>query len=148
KHPLLLALLTDLLCLLKCYFPRLHQLYSNILDNLCNENPSLTLNFAKCCFAASSFNSKHTVTFPHHNSFNLLFGQCIVFTCGIFDYEKMEKSGHLVLEDLELIIELPPSCIILLSSTLFWHSNIVISPHKSQHTFFDWAHHHHQQTLI
>ncbi|THU97174.1 hypothetical protein K435DRAFT_819262 [Dendrothele bispora CBS 962.96] len=121
--------------LLKCYFPKLHRLYTNVLDDLCQENPSLTPNFPKCCFAASSFNFKHAVTFPHYDSLNLLFGQCAVFNCGTFDYK---KGGHLVLWDLKLIIEFPPGCVILLPSALLRHSNTAISPHEIRHslTFF------------
>ncbi|KAJ3980561.1 hypothetical protein F5890DRAFT_1419370 [Lentinula detonsa] len=121
--------------LLACYFPRLHSLYTNVLSDLCQDNPSLQRNWQDCCFASSSLNFSHAVTTRHHDAHNLLFGECAVWNGGSFDYK---KGGHLVIWDLKLVIEFPPGCIAFLPSAMFAHSNTSISKQDKRHsmTFF------------
>ncbi|KAE9389566.1 hypothetical protein BT96DRAFT_960007 [Gymnopus androsaceus JB14] len=108
--------------LLACYFPKLHNLYTNTLKDLCNADKSLSPNFKDCCFAASSINLDHAVT-------------CAIKNFGTFNYK---KGGHLVLWDLKLIIEFPPGCTALLPSAMLAHSNTSIAQreHCQLMTFF------------
>ncbi|KAJ3798252.1 hypothetical protein F5050DRAFT_1580405 [Lentinula boryana] len=121
--------------LLACYFPKIHTLYCNVLDDLCKENPALRRNWEGCCFGASSLNFTHAVTNKHRDFRNLLFGQCAVWSCGSFDYQ---KGGHLIVWDLNLVIEFPPGSVALLPSALLSHSNTAIGRHEQRHsmTFF------------
>lgn len=118
-----------------CYFPKLHNLYRNVLQDICEADPSLSLNWKECCFAASSINLGHAVTTDHHDWGNLLFGQCAVKSAGPYNHK---KGGHLVLWDLKLIIEFPSGCIAFLPSAMIRHSNTSIGPSETRHsmTFF------------
>ncbi|KAJ3965503.1 hypothetical protein EV361DRAFT_954940 [Lentinula raphanica] len=64
--------------LFKCYFPRLHTLYTNVLSDLLKADPNLDANFEGCCFAASTLNFQHAITVPHRDSKNLICGECAV----------------------------------------------------------------------
>ncbi|KAJ3730305.1 hypothetical protein C8R42DRAFT_568963 [Lentinula raphanica] len=131
--------------LFKCYFPRLHSLYTNVLADLCKGDSNLDPNFKGCCFAASTLNFERAVSVPHRDSKNLVCGECAVHSEGSFDYK---KGGHLVLWDLKLIVEFPPGCTAIFPSALFRHSNTSIQPKESRHSMtfysasslFRWRH--------
>ncbi|KAJ3780021.1 hypothetical protein GGU10DRAFT_280054 [Lentinula aff. detonsa] len=121
--------------LLACYFPNLHSLYTNVLQDLCKHDGNLKPNWEGCCFAAASLNFQNAVTFSHRDYLNLLFGQCAVYSAGSFNYK---KGGHLILWDLRLILEFPPGCIIFFPSAMIRHSNTAIQNSETRHslTFF------------
>ncbi|KAJ3832221.1 hypothetical protein F5878DRAFT_654683 [Lentinula raphanica] len=131
--------------LFKCYFPRLHSLYTNVLADLCKNDPDLDPNFEGCCFAASTLNFEHAVSVPHRDSKNLVCGECAVHSEGSFDHK---KGGHLILWDLKLIVEFPPGCTALFPSALLRHSNASIQASESCHSMtfysasglFRWRH--------
>ncbi|KAL0568064.1 hypothetical protein V5O48_013925 [Marasmius crinis-equi] len=115
--------------LMASYFPRLHALYTNILQQLQIDNPELEANFERCCFAALNINFGSAVTLRHTDFLNLLFGQCAVFPVGDYDYK---CGGHLVLWDLKLAVQFPPGTVILLPSALLEHCNTAISSTESR----------------
>ncbi|KAJ3717010.1 hypothetical protein C8R42DRAFT_697784 [Lentinula raphanica] len=112
--------------LLKCYYPRIHSLYTNVLTDLCKADPTLDPNFPGCCFAASTLNFERA---------NLICGECGIHSEGNFDYT---KGGHLILWDLKLIVEFPPGCTALIPSALLRHSNTTIRRTETRYsmTFF------------
>ncbi|KAJ3771928.1 hypothetical protein FB446DRAFT_644394 [Lentinula raphanica] len=114
--------------LLKCYYPRIHSLYTNVLTDLCKADPMLDPNFTGCCFAASTLNFERAVSVPHRDSKNLICGECGIHSEGTFDYT---KGGHLILWDLKLIVEFPPGCTALIPSALLRHSNTTIGRTQS-----------------
>ncbi|KAI0043519.1 hypothetical protein FA95DRAFT_1465992, partial [Auriscalpium vulgare] len=69
------------------------------------------------------------VTVPHRDAKNVPYGWCAVTALGDFDYE---RGGHLVLWDLQLVIEFPPGASILIPSALITHSNVAIQPGETR----------------
>jgi len=59
---------------------------------------------------------------------NLPYGWCAITSLGPFD---PKRGGHLVLWDLQLVIEFPPGSTILIPSAVLQHSNIPI--HQNTH---------------
>ncbi|KAJ7032687.1 hypothetical protein C8F04DRAFT_1261767 [Mycena alexandri] len=107
----------------KEYNPNVWQLYTTIAEVLMN-NVGLAWNFAGSVFAAATFNlGPRTVTYPHYDGRNLLWGWCVVTALGWFDYK---RGGHLILWDLRLVVEFPPGSSILIPSGLIRHSNVKI----------------------
>ncbi|KAJ8073037.1 hypothetical protein PM082_019905 [Marasmius tenuissimus] len=90
--------------LMKTYFRDLHTLYTNVQEKLQVDNPELVQNFARCCFAACTFNFGQAVTRRHTDYLNLLFGLCAVLPVGSYN---PEEGGHLILWGLRLVIEFP-----------------------------------------
>ncbi|KAJ3965394.1 hypothetical protein EV361DRAFT_810771 [Lentinula raphanica] len=121
--------------LLRCYYPHVHSLYSNVLADLCKSDPELERNFPGCCFAASTLNFERAVSVPHRDAKNLICGECAVHSEGYFDYK---RGGHLILWDLKLIVEFPPGCTAIFPSALLRHSNTTIQADERRYsmTFF------------
>ncbi|KAL0058611.1 hypothetical protein AAF712_014707 [Marasmius tenuissimus] len=124
--------------LMKTYYKDLHTLYTNVQEKLQVNNSGLVQNFANCCFAACTFNFGKAVTRRHTDYLNLLFGMCAVLPIGNYNFE---KGGHLILWDLKLVIQFPPSTIILLPSAMIEHSNVLIGKDErwSSITFYSAA---------
>jgi hypothetical protein len=92
----------------------------------------LRRNFATV-FACCTFNfGPSTVSFPHTDSANLPYGWCPVTALGPFD---PKKGGHLVLWDLQLVIEFPPGSTIMIPSAVIRHSNVAIQPGEERYSF-------------
>jgi hypothetical protein len=64
-----------------------------------------------------------TVTKPHTDPGNLLWGQCAVTSLGEFN---ADRGGHLALWHLGLVIRFPPGSTIIIPSATLLHSNIKI----------------------
>jgi hypothetical protein len=96
----------------------------------------LRQNFATV-FACSTFNfGPHTVSFAHTDPGNLPYGWCTVTSLGPFD---PKRGGHLVLWDLQLVIEFPPGSTILLPSVVIRHSNVAIQKGKERYSFTQYT---------
>ncbi|KAJ7704272.1 hypothetical protein B0H14DRAFT_3099804 [Mycena olivaceomarginata] len=123
--------LTIRAALFQCYAPDLHAYYGDTMDKLYEWNPALLRNFSHkvSVFAAATFNfGPRTVTFPHLDFANLAWGWCAITALGDFD---PDRSGHLILWDLKLIIRFPPGSTILIPSALIRHSNTSIQAHEN-----------------
>lgn len=84
-------------------------------------------------FSCAAFNFGPNVwTFRHRDVLNLAFGWCAIQALGNFDHT---TGGHLVLWDLELIIEFPPGALILIPSATLSHSNIPVQPGETRASF-------------
>jgi CRISPR/Cas system-associated endonuclease Cas3-HD len=57
---------------------------------------------------------------------------CLISPYGSFNYK---EGGHLVLDELKLILELSPGCIAFIPSALFTHHNIPIAPGEKRQAF-------------
>src|SRR5882762_4619472 len=76
--------------------------------------PRLKRNFRNSIFACATFNfGPYACSFDHTNPGNLPFGWCAITALGPFD---PTQGGHLVLWDLQLVIEFPPGSTILIPS--------------------------------
>ncbi|KAL0565683.1 hypothetical protein V5O48_016337, partial [Marasmius crinis-equi] len=110
--------------LFKANHKPLHTLYHNVNRAIVHQNPTLKTAFGdKSAFAACHFNFHNVVTVPHRDFKNLVFGMCMVYASGDYDYR---EGGHLILWDLGLVIEFPPGSFIFLPSALLEHSNVCI----------------------
>jgi len=85
-----------------------------------------------------------TVCYKHKDFANLAYGLCSVTSLGRFD---PTKGGHLILWELGIVVEFPPSSTILLMSALVSHSNTTIEKNKTRYSvahyiagaLFRWA---------
>lgn len=55
---------------------------------------------------------------------------------GSFDYK---RGGHLILWDLELVIQFPPGSTILIPSSVLYHSNVAIQAGESRYSFTQFS---------
>ncbi|KAF7369404.1 hypothetical protein MVEN_00269400 [Mycena venus] len=88
------------LSLFHAWNPAVHLYYVSMLDTLTNADPELRRNFVRrfSAFAAATINfGPSTVTLPHIDALNLVWGWCAITALGIFN---PDLGGHLVLWDL------------------------------------------------
>ncbi|KAJ7698425.1 hypothetical protein B0H16DRAFT_1903408 [Mycena metata] len=150
--------LMQLLCILslakwgsdafKEHNPNVWGLYDTVATAV-RKIPGVTWNFIgryASVFASATFNlGPRTVTFPHYDGRNLLWGWCVVTALGWF---KPKRGGHLILWDLGLVIEFPPGASILFPSALIRHSNVKVGRDETRFSFtqfssaglFRWVH--------
>jgi hypothetical protein len=117
--------------------PKLFAYYTEHVTSLFSWYGSqLRRNFATV-FTCSTFNfGPSTISFPHTDPGNLPYGWCAVTSLGAFD---PKKGGHLVLWDLQLVIEFPPGSTILLPSAVLRHSNTTIQKHEERYSFTQYT---------
>lgn len=117
------------------------------MARLCANDSTLKPNFDGTIFAASTLNfGPATQSFPHTDFNNLSFGMCSITALGDFDYT---RGGHLILWDLNLVVEFPAGATILLPSAVLRHSNTAIQSGERRYSFteyssgglFRWAEH-------
>jgi len=103
----------------------MHARYAANITALRHHHKSLKFPFDSSVFPSATYNlGPRTVTHPHLNFFNAAFGWCAITALGSFDYR---KGGHLILWDLDLVIEFPPGVTIFVPSAVTSHSNVTIS---------------------
>ena len=120
---------TDDVCghvaMLKRYAPELHDYYSAVLEKIHAQFDDLELHFRNSAFSGITFNiGQRVVTYRHRDHLNIPFGLCCVTALGDFDHT---KGGHLILWDLNLIIQIPPGASYLIPSAILTHSNVDIA---------------------
>ncbi|KAF8668556.1 hypothetical protein AX14_006130 [Amanita brunnescens Koide BX004] len=105
--------------------PKVYQYYAKNLQMLYDKMPHLKHPiFDRSIFTTAAFNFGENVwCYKHRDVMNCPFGFCSVTALGQFD---PTQGGHLVLWDLELIVEFPPGSTILLPSATITHSNIPV----------------------
>lgn len=87
--------------------------------------------------AAAAFNlGPATVCDPHRDGANLSFGICSITALGHFD---SERGGHLVLEELELVVEFPPGSTVLIPSAIITHWNTRINKGEKRYSFTQYS---------
>ncbi|KAJ7736988.1 hypothetical protein DFH07DRAFT_966678 [Mycena maculata] len=112
--------------------PRLYRYYRDNDAGL-QRRMSFRRPFVGSIFACAAFNFGPNVwTFRHRDVLNLAFGWCTVNALGEFD---ATTGGHLVLEDLKLVVEFPHSALILLPSATVAHSNVPVQPGEERVSF-------------
>ncbi|KJA15174.1 hypothetical protein HYPSUDRAFT_149526, partial [Hypholoma sublateritium FD-334 SS-4] len=138
----------------KTWAPKLHHHYSENLDSLLGAHPGLRRNFSNSVWAASTFNfGPKAFSKVHRDYANLPYGWCSVTALGDFD---PTKGGHLVLWELQLVIEFPPGSTVLLPSAAISHFNTPIRRGESRSSFtqytagglFRWVAHGHQKASL
>ncbi|KAJ7192618.1 hypothetical protein GGX14DRAFT_379917 [Mycena pura] len=117
--------------------PKVHRYYQEHDDALHRKMPDLGRNFAKSVFSCAAFNFGPKVcTFKHRDILNVPFGWCAVTAMGEFDHR---TGGHLVLWDLELVVEFPHAATILLPSATIAHSNIPVGVDEMRGSFTQYT---------
>ncbi|ESK80944.1 hypothetical protein Moror_15864 [Moniliophthora roreri MCA 2997] len=137
--------------------PTLYHQYAENRTALTNNQPHLTWNFRNSIYTHVTFNfGPQTVCAEHTNFGNQADGPCAITalspSVGGYDYK---KGGHLILWDLCLVIEFPPSATILILSAVLHHSNVAIGANERWFSFtqytpgslFRWVEHGHQLEL-
>ncbi|KAJ3720931.1 hypothetical protein C8R42DRAFT_696497 [Lentinula raphanica] len=122
---------------MKSWAPRLYSYYESHFEDVLQSDPRLRRIFDNSVFAAAAFNfGPKTVCFPHVDYGNLPFGWCPIWSLGTYNYH---KGGHLVLWDLELVIEFPPGSLIVIPSGILRHSNTNIQRGESRYSFTQYT---------
>ncbi|KAJ7184124.1 hypothetical protein C8R46DRAFT_883518 [Mycena filopes] len=117
--------------------PRLYEYYVEHDKRLRERHPGLRRPFVGSVFFCTAFNFGPNVwTFRHRDVLNLAFGWCAVQALGDFD---PTKGGHLVLWDLQLVIEFPPGALILLPSATLAHSNVPVAAGERHVSFTQFS---------
>lgn len=121
----------------KTWAPRLHARYAKNLAALQRDDRSLKFPFDSSVFPSATYNlGPRTVTYPHLDYFNTAFGWCAITALGTYDYT---RGGHLILWDLDLVIEFPPGSTIFLPSAVISHSNVAISEGERRYSVTQYA---------
>jgi hypothetical protein len=119
------------------YFPELYDEYARTLSSLYDDNPLLRSVFDGSPWPAVSINfPPNAYTELHTDAANKSNGMCPVFALGDYDYT---KGGHLVLPDLNLVIEFPPGSIIFIPSATLRHGNIPVQSHEIRISWTQYA---------
>jgi hypothetical protein len=117
--------------------PKVFKYYKDHLDPLLAQKTHLRRNFDKSIFTSAAFNfGPNVCTFSHRDCMNCPFGWCAIQSLGNFDHT---LSGHLVIEELKLLIEFPPGCLILLPSAVLTHANTTIQTGEVRASFTQYA---------
>ena len=117
--------------------PGLYKYYAEKLGRLYDATPVLQSTFANSIWTAASFNfGPRTVTHDHRDHANLAFGLCAITALGQFDWK---RGGHLVLWDMEVVIEFPPGTTILIPSATLRHSNVDLHPGDTRMSFTQYS---------
>lgn len=125
------------LALFQVWVPNLYAKYVELMKKLCTNDPRLKPNFEGTAFAASTLNfGPVTESLPHTDFNNLSYGLCTVTALGNFD---PTRGGHLVLWDLNLVVEFPAGATILLPSAVLRHSNTAIQPGERRYSFTQYT---------
>lgn len=108
------------------FSPTLQEFSIRTLADIKEATPHLQYPYEGHPFATLTFNiGPAACTVPHKDVMNLSWGWCAVTSLGAFDHT---KGGHLVLWDLELVVEFPPHSTIFIPSAVLTHSNTTIGP--------------------
>ncbi|KAF6745210.1 hypothetical protein DFP72DRAFT_1018241 [Ephemerocybe angulata] len=117
--------------------PKLYNKYHALRTDIENHLPNLKWNFKRSVFSAAAFNfGPQVTTCPHRDCMNLPAGFCAITALGTFD---PKKGGHLVVEELGIMIEFPPGSCILLPSAVFTHSNTCVQPGEIRLSFTQYT---------
>lgn len=117
------------------FAPKLYEHTREKLNDLYDHTPRL-----KCLFPAdvsifptAAFNLGPNIwTFKHRDTLNLAYGWCAIHALGNFD---PKKGGHLVLWELQLVIEFPPGALVLIPSAVVTHSNTPVAEGDARSSF-------------
>ncbi|KAI0043841.1 hypothetical protein FA95DRAFT_1583964 [Auriscalpium vulgare] len=111
--------------------------YASVLQDIRSRQPELRTPSPNSVFPTVTFNfGPRAVTVPHRDAKNVPYGWCAVTALGDFD---PERGGHLVLWDLQLVIEFPPGATILIPSALITHSNVAIQPGETRQSITQYC---------
>ncbi|KZV65008.1 hypothetical protein PENSPDRAFT_564027, partial [Peniophora sp. CONT] len=105
------------------YFPFAYEHACDRMRELHELLPDLKFPYPNCVYPTVTFNGgPQTATYEHADTGNNPGTPCMVFVCG--DYKK--EHARFVFHDLNLYVDFPPHCGVLLSSAAVRHSNTAL----------------------
>lgn len=118
---------------LAAHYPLVYGELKDTMGALCSHHPHLTRPFPSySIYPGCAFNlGPRTVSFKHRDPGNIPRVPCAISALGPFD---PDKGGHLVLDDLKIIIRFPPGSTILISSASLRHGNIPIQEGEKRYS--------------
>lgn len=120
----------------KTYFPKMHEYYQSTMLKIKQSDPSFKSPFVDT-FPSAAFNlGLQIICKPHRDFKNLAFGICAIMALGAFD---AEEGGHLVLDELHLVIEFPPGSTALISFVVVTHLNTRVRLGEKRFSFIQYA---------
>lgn len=118
---------------LATWAPKLHGYYKTRMDALLQHLPDLKPNFERSVFGCAAYNFGPIVCcYPHRDTSNCPFGLCAVTALGKYD---PKLGGHLILEELGLIVEFPPGATVLIPSAVITHCNTPVQATERRISF-------------
>ncbi|KAF8174537.1 hypothetical protein BJ912DRAFT_931392 [Pholiota molesta] len=93
------------------------------IEQLLARHPELKRTAEKTIFPTTAFNFRNVCCRKHRDTQNCPFGWCSITALGEFDHT---QGGHLILDELKLIIEFPHAYIVFIPSATVTHYNIPI----------------------
>lgn len=114
----------------RTWFPRIAVLYSHAQLRLLFRDGLVSNYFPTLQFAAGSINyGTKSVCIAHRDHLNLLFGLCAVCVFGSFNHQ---TSGHLILREAKVILELRRGDMIFFPSAAITHENSPLGDAESR----------------
>jgi hypothetical protein len=112
------------------FAPDLRRFQIETLAAVQQDDPSIEYPYEGHPFAGFTFNiGPSVVTTPHKDLKNLSWGWCAITSLGNYN---PKNGGHLVLWDLNLVIEFPPGSTIFIPSAILCHSNTSVSDSETR----------------
>lgn len=119
------------------YAPKLYERYCDYFERLHAHDPTLTWNFPKSVFPATTVNfGPNTVCYDHLDFGNAAAGWCAITSAGSYD---PKLGGHLILFDIDLIVEFPPGSTILIPSSIMRHGNTPVQSGETRVSMTHYA---------
>lgn len=120
------------------WHPKGYRYYNDNLNELEEVYPHLAPRlFPRSILPSAAFNlGNQVVTKKHVDCQNCPFGWCTITALGEFD---ASRGGHIILWDLEKIIEFPAGACICLPSALITHSNIPTAEGETRMSFTQYC---------
>ncbi|KAF6762167.1 hypothetical protein DFP72DRAFT_597917 [Ephemerocybe angulata] len=136
-NPDIIRLATFQSSALNMFFPQLYKRYHCLRADVERHMKDLKWNFQRSVFSAAAFNfGPRTVTTPHRDSMNLPAGFCAIHALGEYD---ADLGGHLIVEELGVVIRFPPGSCILIPSAILTHSNTAIQEDEWRVSFTQFS---------
>jgi len=119
--------------------PKLHKHYQQNLQTIWKRHPDLDKDRPfpeNSVYPSCTFNLGPAQSTKHLDPQNLPYGWCDIAALGDYD---PSLGGHLILWDLNVIIQFPPGAHILLPSAILYHSCTTIQEGEMRHSFTQYC---------
>lgn len=118
------------------YFPGLYHLYDAQIGKAFANLEDCQPVVPDSVFPALTFNFGRVCCFMHKDVLNYSLGQCAITSLGDFDHT---QGGHIIFEELKLVIKFPSASTIFIPSASITHGNIPVSVSERRISMTQWA---------
>lgn len=120
-----------------CFAPKMYERYCDYFTRLRKRHPNLCWNFPNSVFSSATANfGPAAVSYDHIDFANTAAGWCAITSAGTYD---PKKGGHLVLFDIDKVIEFPPGSTVLIPSSVMRHGNTPIQEGETRVSMTQYA---------